>query len=82
MTPKPPTWKAPDGSPIACVEKIKVLNENFAELQQLALDALEDAVLMGCSEEQIRQAMIDMVRNLNCSFSSSAPDSGSGTVPW
>lgn len=55
--PTPPTWRAPDGSPISCVEKIKVLNENYAELRQIAQDALEDAILMGCSEDQVRAAL-------------------------
>lgn len=62
-------WRAPDGSPVACVEKIKVLNENFAELQQLALDTLEDGLLMGCAEEQLRQAMLDMIHGLESTFS-------------
>ena len=51
MTPfKPPIWHKPDGSPLACVEKIKVLNENLDELRELAQDALDDAVLMGGTE--------------------------------
>lgn len=62
--PKSPTWKKPDGSPVSCVEKIKVLNENFAELRQTAQDALEDAILMGCSEAQIRQVLHELVDEL------------------
>jgi len=64
----PPIWRAPDGSPVSCVEKIKVMNENFDELRQLALDALEDGVLMGCSEDQLRQCMVDMILSLECTF--------------
>ena len=60
-----PTWKKPDGSPVSCVEKIKVLNENFAELRQMAQDALEDAVLMGCSESQIREVLHQLVDELD-----------------
>jgi hypothetical protein len=59
-----PTWKKPDGSPVSCVEKIKVLNENFAELRQGAQDALEDAVLLGCSEAQIREVLHQLVDEL------------------
>ena len=47
----PPTWRAPDGTPVACLEKIKVLNENILEIRQMCQDALEDAVLMGCDED-------------------------------
>jgi hypothetical protein len=60
----PPVWRQPDGSPVSCVEKIKVLNENYAELRQMAQDALEDALLMGCSEAQIRQALHQLVDRL------------------
>ncbi len=60
----PPIWHKPDGTPLACVEKIKVLNENLDELRQLAQDALDDAILMGGTETQIRSALIDLVNNL------------------
>jgi hypothetical protein len=58
-------WRQPDGAPVSCVEKIKVLNENYAELRQLAQDALEDALLMGCSEEQMRAALHALVDELS-----------------
>jgi hypothetical protein len=50
-----PTWHTPEGEPVSCVEKIKVLNENLSELRSLAQDALEDGVLMGCDEAQLRE---------------------------
>ncbi len=59
-----PLWRKPDGTPVACVEKIKVLNDNYRELRQLAQDALEDAVLMGCAEDQVRQALHLLVDEL------------------
>jgi len=59
--PTPPVWRQPDGAAVSCVEKIKVLNENYAELQQIAQDALEDALLMGCSEAQMRQALHGLI---------------------
>ena len=57
-------WFAADGAPIACLEKIKVLDENYAELRQIAQDALEDAVLMGCSEAHVRQALHRLIEEL------------------
>ena len=42
---------------MSCVDKIKVLNENLTELQQMAQDALEDAILMGCDEAQVRAVL-------------------------
>lgn len=59
-----PLWRQHDGSPVSCFEKIKVLNENYLELRQMAQDALEDAVLMGCSEAQIREAFHRLIDEL------------------
>ncbi len=60
-----PTWRQPDGKPVACVEKIKVLNENLTEIRQMAQDAFEDAVLMGCDERQVRQALAGLIERLH-----------------
>ena len=57
-------WRSPAGEPLSCVEKIKVLEENLAELRQLAQDALEDAVLMGGDERQLREALHEIVDGL------------------
>ncbi len=59
-----PVWRTPQGEPVACVEKIKVLNENLAELRELAQEALEDAVLMGCDERQLRRVLAEIVEGL------------------
>ncbi len=59
-----PAWHTPEGEPVSCVEKIKVLNENLSELRGLAQDALEDAVLMGADEHQIRQVLAAIVAGL------------------
>ncbi len=57
-------WRQVDGSAIACEEKLKVLNENLAELRQICQDAFEDALLMGCDEAQIRQVFATVVGGL------------------
>jgi hypothetical protein len=62
---KPPVWRQADGAPVSCVEKIKVLNDNYRELAQLAQDAFEDAVLMECDEAQIRQVLHQLVDSLH-----------------
>jgi hypothetical protein len=59
-------WRTPEGEPVSCREKIKVLTENLGELRQMAQDALEDAVLMGCDEAQFRgivRALLDGLVN-------------------
>jgi hypothetical protein len=59
-----PVWRTPEGEPVSCVEKIKVLNENLAELRELAQEALEDAVLMGCDEQQVRDVLAELVNGI------------------
>ena len=59
-----PVWHTPEGEPVSCVEKIKVLNENLAELRDLAQDALEDGVLMGCDEAQLREVLSGIIAGL------------------
>lgn len=61
---KEPRWRQPDGKPVSCVEKIKVLNQNLDEIRQLAQDALEDAILMGCDEAQVRAVLQDLIADL------------------
>lgn len=59
-----PVWHDPAGKPLACRDKIKVLNENLDELQGMAQEALEDAVLMGADEAQIRATLAKLVDGL------------------
>ncbi len=61
---EPPVWAGPDGAPLTCKEKIKVLNENLEEIRDMAQDALEDAVLMGADEGQVRAALETLVASL------------------
>lgn len=56
-----PLWKQPDGKPVSCLEKIKVLNENLEEIRAMIADAVEDGVLMGCDPAQIRAVFHDLV---------------------
>lgn len=59
-----PVWLTPDGQPVSCLEKLKVLNENLEEIRALAQDALEDAVLMGCDEAQCRDVLRQLIGSL------------------
>lgn len=61
-------WRAPDGQPIACREKLKVLDENLEELRSLYQDALDDAVALGCDTESFRAVVTDMVAHLETSL--------------
>lgn len=65
-----PIWLDPAGKPVSCTEKIKVLNENLDELRQMAQDALEDAILIGCDEQQVRAVLMDLIANLHNPYQS------------
>jgi hypothetical protein len=64
LNPVETIWKRPDGSIVACTEKIKVLRENLEELRQMAQDAFEDALLMECEEAQIRAVFLEAIAQL------------------
>ena len=70
----PPVWRHDNGTPVSCVEKIKVLNENYAELQQMTQDAFEDALLLGCSEEQVRVVLRRLIDGLYNPYPGAAGD--------
>jgi hypothetical protein len=57
-------WRTPTGEAVSCVDKLKVLNENLGELRNMAQDALEDAVLMGCDEAQFRRVIHALIEAL------------------
>jgi hypothetical protein len=59
-----PTWLTPEGEPVSCLEKIKVLNENLEEICVLAQEALEDAVLMGADEKQFKSVLRKITEEL------------------
>ena len=59
-----PTWKRDDNSIVSCTEKIKVMGDNFDEIQQIVQDAFEDGLLMEVSDDQMRQTLISMIEKL------------------
>lgn len=63
-----PKWCTPEGSLIACTEKNKVMAENLEEIKGYLQDAIDDAVLMGCSEASFRKVYLDLIRNLHSQY--------------
>lgn len=65
MIPPPPAaWPGLDGNAVGCREKIKMLNENYAEVAQVLTDVFEDAVLMGVPEGDMRTLLSGIVAGL------------------
>ena len=56
-----PNWTKLDGSPVSCVEKLKVLQQNLDEFRAMALEFLEDAALMECDVDKVRSVLKDAV---------------------
>lgn len=54
----PNVWKGKNDEKISCTEKIKILNENILEINQIIDDAIEDAVLMGADPDQVKEVII------------------------
>ncbi len=69
-------WRMPDGSPVSCVEKLKVLEENLVEFRALALELLEDAILMGCDPDLVRGVLKDEVDGVRTHFLPPSPKQG------
>ena len=73
---QPPVWRKPDGTPVSCRDKIKVLNENLDEIRQMCQDALEDGILMECDEAQLRRVLHDLVDSLENPYARPSRDQG------
>jgi len=59
-----PKWVEDNGKVVSCTEKVKVMKENFAEIEQITQDAFEDGLLMDVSEQQMRDALHQLVNDL------------------
>jgi hypothetical protein len=64
----PKKWLRSDGSVVACTEKVKVLEENWKEIRSLLQESLDDAVLMGCSEERVKAEFSRLVDALSSQY--------------
>ena len=60
-----PVWKRDDNTIVSCTEKIKVMGDNFDEIQQIIQDAFEDGLLMEVMDEQMRQTLRNIINNLH-----------------
>ncbi len=65
----PKIWKGIDNKNISCTEKIKILNENIIEINQITDDALEDAILMGADPKQVIETIIKSLKEKNTAIS-------------
>ncbi len=57
-------WYGDNGELVSCHEKIKVMEQNIQEITELMQYLLEDGVLMGISETQIKLVLQKIVSQL------------------
>ena len=60
----PGKWFRADGSVVSCTEKVKVLEENWADVREQLQEAFDDALLMGCTAAQVRAEFKRLVDEL------------------
>ena len=58
----PKYWQDRNNTKIVCKEKIKVMNDNINELEEILTDTYDEAILMGIDERQLKQVLLNMVK--------------------
>lgn len=61
-------WTNDAGELISCTEKIKVMQQNLAELKTMLQDIIDDGVLMEINENQLKEEMKKIIENISFSY--------------
>jgi len=61
-------WIDKEKKAISCEETNKVLNENFSEVSTILQNAFDDAVLLGCDEQDFKKKVAELLKNLEFSI--------------
>ena len=61
-------WIDKNNKIISCEETNKVLNENFIEVSSVLQNAFDDAILIGCDEDDFKKKIIKLMNNLEFSI--------------
>lgn len=61
-------WIDKNNKIISCEETNKVLNENFTEISTVLQNAFDDAVLIGCDEDDFKKKIIKLMNSLDFSI--------------
>tara|TARA_B100000029_G_scaffold464271_1_gene498136 strand:+ start:883 stop:1104 length:222 start_codon:yes stop_codon:yes gene_type:complete len=61
-------WYTKEKKVISCDETNKVLNENYIEISNIIQNSFDDAILMGCDENDFKKKITVLVNNLDFSL--------------
>ena len=61
-------WIDKNNKIISCEETNKVLNENFSEISSVLQNAFDDAILIGCDEDDFKKKIIKLTNSLEFSI--------------
>ena len=61
-------WIDKDNKVISCEETNKVLNENLIEVSSIIQNAFDDAVLLGCDENDFKSKISNFLKKLEFSI--------------
>ena len=64
---KPFAWRTPEGDILACIEKLKLLEQNIEDSAAALQDVMDEAVVIGCDAEQMRfvlHCLVDDLRDI------------------
>ena len=61
-------WIDKNNKIISCEETNKVLNENFTEVSSVLQSAFDDAILIGCDEDDFKKKIIKLMNSLEFSI--------------
>ena len=61
-------WVDKNNKVISCEETNKVLNENFVEVSSILQSAFDDAILIGCDEDDFKKKISDLIKNIDFSY--------------
>ncbi len=61
-------WIDKKNKVISCEESNKVLNENFSELISLLQSTFDDAILLGCDEDDLKSKITNLIKDLEFSI--------------
>ena len=66
----PKKWLTTQQEPLACKEKIELLNENIFEILNLAEEILDESILMGVDPKQTKSIIKKAIDNISSDLKS------------